>query len=376
MMILTALGNEIINKKIKENLNEEIFETDIQYQEALLEVIEENKDIRLLILSSILPGELNIYELINIIKYKNPYLEIIIILEKEDNKLEEFLISKNINDIYYNNKITIGEILQKINNKKNKSEKLILENNLKKEKNINKKIINLINKIKNKINKKNNIKYSKNNKKIISIMGTKKSGKTIFSIILSLNIKNKKILLINMDFLKNDIKTIIGKKNDKKISIEKWKNNLQIMQISKREFEEKKLNNKQKAKEFLDEISKDYNYVIIDIGDTNEKENIIKNCDENIVLVEGNLLGLKETKEILRNLINEQKNRIDNIKIVFNKQTKFSVSRPILHTMFSDFKIVGELKYNAIYNMLINTNMKIGSCKIDKEYKKIISKII
>ena len=38
-------------------------------------------DIKLLILSSLLPGELGLYEFINIIRYKNPKLEIIIILK-------------------------------------------------------------------------------------------------------------------------------------------------------------------------------------------------------------------------------------------------------------------------------------------------------
>jgi len=389
MKILTALGNETINKKIRENVNDEVFETDIQYQEALLEVIEKNKNINLLILSSLLPGELNIYELINIIKFKNPYLEIIIILEKENNKLVEFLISKDINNIYYNNKITIEEIIKKINNIKNKTKNILLKNNyinnFKEKKYIRKKTINLLKIIKNKINKKlinffykikNNINYSKNNKKIISIIGASKIGKSIFCIILGFNIKNKKILLINMDFNKNDIKTIIGIKNNKKEKIINWKKNIKIMQIDKKEFDNRNLNNRQKVNDFFNEMREKFDYVIIDVGETKNKENIIKNSDENILLVEGNLLGIKETKEILTNLINEHKLSIDKIKIVFNKQTKCSVSKSILHTMFSDFRIITELKYREFYNILINTNFKICSCKIDKEYKKIVKEII
>ena len=197
MKIITAIGNQEISKKIKENGIADIINTDIQYQEAVIEIIEKNKDINLLILSSILPGELNIYEFINIIKYKNPNLEIIIILEKENEKLEKFIVGKGINNIYYNNKITFNEILEKINeiknkniinNKINKLEEIILEKNKKK----------YLNKVKNKINYlKNKNKINKNkikNKKIITIIGAPKVGKSIFSIILSLNIKNKKIL--------------------------------------------------------------------------------------------------------------------------------------------------------------------------------------
>ena len=170
MKIITAIGNQEISKKIKENGIADIINTDIQYQEAVIEIIEKNKDINLLILSSILPGELNIYEFINIIKYKNPNLEIIIILEKENEKLEKFIVGKGINNIYYNNKITFNEILEKINeiknkniinNKINKLEEIILEKNKKK----------YLNKKKNKINykkKKKKIKKKKikNKKKI------------------------------------------------------------------------------------------------------------------------------------------------------------------------------------------------------------------
>ena len=102
MKIITAIGNEEINKKMKEN-KMEIIGKDIQYMEAVIEVIEKNPSVELLILSSILPGDLNIYEFINIIKYNNPKLEIIIILEKENQEMKQFMISKGINNFYYNN---------------------------------------------------------------------------------------------------------------------------------------------------------------------------------------------------------------------------------------------------------------------------------
>ena len=138
MEIITALGNETMANKIRDQCQDIIFNSDIQYQEAVIDVLEKNSKIDLLILSSIIPGELNIYEFINLIKYKNPNLEIIIILEKENNKLINFLVTKGINKIYYNNKNNINEIIQKINeinnkkiidNKINKLEKIILEKN-------------------------------------------------------------------------------------------------------------------------------------------------------------------------------------------------------------------------------------------------------
>ena len=149
MKIITALGNENFNKKLKEKYLKNVYGNDIQYQEAVIEIIEKNQDIDLLILSSILPGELNIYEFINLLKYKNSKMEIIIILEKKNVKIEEFIIAKGINNIYYNNSTNLNQIIEKINE---------LENNE-----------NYKEKILNKIIEKNKIKYLINNliKKII-----------------------------------------------------------------------------------------------------------------------------------------------------------------------------------------------------------------
>lgn len=382
MKIITAIGNQEISKKIKENGIADIINTDIQYQEAVIEIIEKNKDINLLILSSILPGEFNIYEFINIIKYKNPNLEIIIILEKENEKLEKFIVAKGINNIYYNNKITFNEILEKINeiknkniinNKINKLEEIILEKNKKK----------YLNKVKNKINYlKNKNKINKNkikNKKIITIIGAPKVGKSIFSIILSLNIKNKKILLMDFNIEKNDIKKIIGKKikNQKNIknNINKWKKNIHFFTISKDDYYKNILEEEIKIENFLEELLEIYDYIIIDIGDIDKNKRVIEKSEKIIILVEANLLGISETRTILEKIVNKQKNQKDKIKIIFNKQTITSIKRCILNKMFSDFEILGQLQYDKYYNFFINTNAKYITKKIKNEYLKIIKKI-
>ena len=116
MKILTALANENINKKLEVKQNCEIIYKDIQYQEALLEILDKNRNIDVLILSSILPGELDIYELINLIKYKQENINIYIILDKQNDKLIKFLIRKGINKIFINNKITEDDLIEKILN--------------------------------------------------------------------------------------------------------------------------------------------------------------------------------------------------------------------------------------------------------------------
>lgn len=366
MRVVTALGNEAINLKLKNNAQLEIIGKDIQYQEAVIEILEGIETVDLLILSSILPGEFNIKEFINIIKYKKPNIEIFIILEKENEELKEFIISKGINNIYYNNKITFNEILEKINELSNKNiinkklnnlEEIILnKNNLLKIKNVKKYIIKTI---RNKKIKNN----QKNNKKIITIIGAKKIGKTIFALILSLMIKNKKILIIDFNSNKNNMKIIIGDKI--KNNLIKWKKNIDILFIENL-----------KDKEKLEKKLEDYEYIIIDLSNVYEKEDIIEKTDKIIILVEPNLLGLTETKRILEEVIYNKKSHPNKIKVVFNKKCDTSINNIFLRKIFTDFEIIGNIQLDKNYNLFINTNGKIITNKIKDEYSKLIKKII
>ena len=403
MKILTALQDPKTNEILKEKTKHNIIETDIQYQEGILETLEKNNKIDLIIISQLLPGNIGFKDLINKIKIINNNIEIIAILENKNNELKDFLKQKNINSIFYNNEITIDELINVIEEKdKNKKEmeinkeikllkEIILENNKKieqnkKEKKINK-ILSILKEEKIKIiknSKINNIKKFKNktNKtqnKIISVVGIPGVGKSIFISLFSKNIKNKKILIIDFDIYNKSLDLIFGynTKVQQEKAIIKINNNIDLLSKIEIFFKESYIE-KNKIKNILDSFSKKYDLIIID--NTSEyscehTKEILKNSDSIIFLSDANLIELNKTKKLLEKYINKWKIEKERINVVFNKININSINNKILNNLFSDFNILGKINFSNKYNLIINNNLKILNKKINKEYINIIKKM-
>lgn len=403
MKILTALQDPKTNEILKEKTKHNIIETDIQYQEGILETLEKNNKIDLIIISQLLPGNIGFKDLINKIKIINNNIEIIAILENKNNELKDFLKQKNINSIFYNNEITIDELINVIEEKdKNKKEmeinkeikllkEIILENNKKieqnkKEKKINK-ILSILKEEKIKIiknSKINNIKKFKNkiNKtqnKIISVVGIPGVGKSIFISLFSKNIKHKKILIIDFDIYNKSLDLIFGynTKVQQEKAITKINNNIDLLSKIEIFFKESYIE-KNKIKNILDSFSKKYDLIIID--NTSEyscehTKEILKNSDSIIFLSDANLIELNKTKKLLEKYINKWKIEKERINVVFNKININSINNKILNNLFSDFNILGKINFSNKYNLIINNNLKILNKKINKEYINIIKKM-
>lgn len=406
MKILTALQNPKTNEILKEKTKYNIIETDIQYQEGIIEVLEKNNKIDLIIISELLPGNIGFKDLINKIKKINNDIEIIVILENKNYKLKEFLMQKNINSVFYNNEITIDELINVIE-EKNKAKKeieinneikllreIIMENNKKIEQNKKdkktSKIINILKKQKNKIIKNEKIsnlkiiknKTNKNSKvknKIISVVGTPGIGKSIFISLFSKNVKNKKILIIDFDIYNKSLDLIFGynTKNQKEKSIIKVNNNIELLSKIEIFFKENYIE-KNKIRNILNSFSKKYDLIIID--NTSEysceyTKEILKNSDSIIFLSDANLIELNKTKKLLEKYINKWKIEKEKFNVVFNKININSINNKILNNLFSDFNILGKINFSNKYNLIINNNLKMLNKNINKEYINIIKKM-
>ncbi len=219
--IITAIGSEKLNNKLKKEKDFEIIFNDIQYKEGIIEILENNQNLDFIILSIILPGEISIKELVQKILEINKKIKIILISENKNENLEKYLYNKGVFKIIYDNEIKIEDLIKIIkNNKDSENEELkeeikklkniILEKNKKENKKFLKKIIekinNKINKIKSnfskKINKKEKRKKIKETSCIKKLFKTKKD--TILINIKNLNISaQNKTLIIKYNSVKN-----------------------------------------------------------------------------------------------------------------------------------------------------------------------------
>ena len=424
--IITAIGNPNLSEKIKLEKNIEVIGKDIQYQEGIFEILEEEKNIKFLILSEFINGELSTEKLIEKIMWINKNIKIIIILEKQNEVKEKILIQKGIYKIVYHNQISINDIIKiiKEENKNNDEreelkqeiinlKKLIIENKLNNNEINNNKlkennIKNYNNKLLNNINEKIKLIKSRNNKKnnsiekseIISISGPSGAGKSIISVNLakSMIYKKEKILLIDFDILNNTLHTILGVKRypiqPNKINVDNSKKENYtvenfITKINKKIdllsgvdllFESKEEIEFIKIEKLLNKLKEKYNTIIIDTSSEcffDFTKIIIKLSNKNIFVTETNILEIKKAKELLNIYINEWKINKNKFNILFNKYDKNCINSNLLKSIFCEFNVIGILKYNSKYNRLINKNIinNFSDRKIRKEYLEINNKI-
>lgn len=298
--IITALGNQVLNNELKKINEFEIVANDLQYKEAIIELLEINKNVNYIILSGILPGNITLTDLITKIKIINNNIEIILLLEKKEKEIEKKLKEQKIKNVLYIDNVKINDIIKILKNKKiNNKTKIPQEENIKNE--INRKI---------KIN--NNIKKQiKTECKVISVLGSNGVGKSIYSVCMSnyLNNKKNKILIIDFDILNNSIHTILGiskynkKKNNKRIindCIINVDNNISV--LTGENIIKKYKKNINYIVKLLEILKEKYDYIIIDTSaecffDINKT--IINKSDINIFLLEANLLEITKATKLL-----------------------------------------------------------------------------
>ena len=370
--------------------------SDIQYKEGILEYLEENQNVDYIILNESLEGEIEVQELINLIRKKVKNVKIIIV--SNENIDEEKIIKQLKNE----EKKIKPEIKQKIIKKYNETENKF-----------NKEIEKLKKEESNYRNKKsifsqktlpiNNIFYSQknnqseNNENVVCILGPNGIGKSVFSILLAQTMENKKCVIIDFDILNQSLHTMLGvKKYKEKIKkgiskndlinhnqdfekyIIKTKMNIDLLSGMNLILDAKYKLSSKKIVNIIKKLKEKYDEIILDTSPENfmdyTKELIF--LSNKIIFISGaNLLEVKKSEKLLEIYTKEWGVSKNKINIVFNRCTNKSIDTDILREIFNRYTILGKIQLNDYYDLVINKNMSQKS-KIRKEIENIKKKII
>ena len=345
--IVTAIGNEQIYNCLKEKLECEILGKDIQYQEGIFELFDQNIEIEYLIMSDFLEGPFSLEEIIKKIKKRKKDLKIILIYSKENQIKNKLLMHQKIEEAIYYEKIIKKELLEK---------KAEGDKELKKEIESLKEEIKQI--------KKEKRRYAS----VIAFVGDHSAGKTSICFMMAQMLTFQKILMIDMDY-------------ERKVL-------LKITQKEQKEEFERKINKRiyicdgeeiiQNFEVKIESLKQKYDFILID---TNTEDPLKINSelsrvsDLTIFVVESSFSGnLKGIDFFIKNegLIDWKKT-----KILFNRFSKYSLTRINLIKNFRDFSILGILRDTKNYaqNMNFRYRKHFGGFQEWKEYQKIIKRI-
>lgn len=201
--------------------------------------------------------------------------------------------------------------------------------------------------------------------------------------------KDKKILIIEINSKTQDIKILKNKQNnnEQKNSIEniyekfynKKKEDNEIIEI-KKTLHLFSTNGEEKSEiEILKQIKmwkEKYDLILIDI----EKYfiSLFEEIDKIIFLTEANILQIKKSKIYLEESIKNYKIEQEKINIVFNKTTKDAFSINILKSALKEYNLLGKVNNINNCNLLINHNMNQAYLEkhIKMQYQKIGNQIL
>ena len=390
--ILTAILNENINYKLKEYEKINIKYDDIQYEEGLIEILENDSNIDILILNSIFYKNIiskNLMKLINkettiiLIKLKEEVYEYKDNVIQIENRNEDEIINEIINIISNKFEVEINKV-SSINYLKEENEKIKNELEMLKKIIEQKKEKKLFEKIKD-FKKSKEIKEGNIDKKsikkgnIILFTGVPKTGKTVISSVVAENLsKYNKVLLIDVNFKEKDLITLFNKKKfnekeDENILI-KINDNLDLLSDLDIVIKDFRTDISSKLDILLNQLLYKYDYLIIDFNLENENfifEYILNKADKIFILIEGDLLNLKESKkafEKITNVINKK-----TIQIIINKNNSRFIEKEVIENILN-VKISMLIDYSNKFIKFINTNGK--TCFRNRNIENLVNKII
>ena len=202
--IVTALGNSVLNTELRKYMKYDVIVDDIFYQEGAIDFASKN-EFDVIVLSGVLQGQLGIVDFVSQIHNANMTARIIVIVDSISEEDRNFLISKGVFDILYDNQSDVQDVIEAID----REEPI----------NIRAQVQNEVKQIKEELEKNSQnvtdiTEYIAmvQKQQVISIFGTNGSGKSSIAANMCKafsKVTKSKILLIDMDTMNGNLDELL-----------------------------------------------------------------------------------------------------------------------------------------------------------------------
>ncbi len=377
--ILTAMGNEVLNRELMKFAKYDLYEKDLFYQEAVTDILlEEKYDV--FIVSSLLQGQLEFCEFVEKVRKIDSLMRIIIVSDEIEHVFKRRMAELNIIDLFVDSNVTIGDIVDVIDREEPLRDKYIVgrsvqgakvsENNSK------------YNDVE--IKEKNNpviLEEVTQKQEIIVVNGINGSGKSTIAANLSRVLAKKtssKILLIDLDTLNGNLDEILDIHkvpqnvellidNDKKCGL-----NYAVELISKNRFDvnvfdELIIKNgdvdvltgntslyycQNVLSEFhyetiLNCAKEKYDFIIIDSSSNvflDSTKWALQQATKVLFVTENNYVSMKKAIQLIDIYTDNWKIWKNKIEIVVNKVRNSGIEIEVIQKIFDTYKVIGKIK--------------------------------
>ncbi len=319
--ILVALNNKKIKEKLDLRYKDKVYNYDFVYKEDIISYIEKYNNNYIILTRLDLSGNMNYLEYIRKIKKINTKNRIIIIIDKLEKEIKEFLFANEVFNIIEGNEIDMEVIYKQINTE-------------------------------NKIVYKTVYKKSNNSddKRKITVFGSNGSGKSFISSLMANSIAKKtkkRVVLVSFDD-KNSCLDIINNINcfnfdikhfftgedinydyiSKSISQSNVCKNLWLVNSDIKLTDNRLKISKSQMQNLTFYLESRFDYVIFDLPNYTLNSNykiLMDIVDEIIFVTSPNYISIKQSKIYLDFIYNKLKIPKDKLKLIINKNGVYSL---------------------------------------------------
>lgn len=396
--IISATGGNFIKDKLLDSKYQVL--GDVGSQEELFKVLNK-KGYDILIASDSLVGFYNKYAFIKKIKDINKKIRVIMILEKYDEKFEEYLVENEIDDFFRNGDFYFEDIISKINMYREDNSKSYQKVVIK---NIDKGVT---------VDSKDLISLSSQN--IFAISGNSGCGKSMFTYAYSNYLaknSNLNVLVIDLDTEKGDINLFFNlAENPREIEYELPEDkssslNYLTDMIDKGIFNEynfskclldKKGNSNLRIisgntslnvclntlspiyyEKILDLSKIKFDVIFIDTSSSlflDSTQFAACNSTDIIFLIEANKLSVERAKRTLRDICENWNIDKEKIKILINKYKKTSMEKELVKHLLREYEVIGFIPFNEDLERVLVENTDDIPKNIKEEFDYLFQKM-